>query len=83
MARDFHFLVLYEVSANTRGKWGRDDAARALIGYAPQDDAEAFAGGIAGIAPPPGSVAARFHGGSVCEAGFTGDPDRISRAESG
>lgn len=83
LAPAFHFLVLYGVSANARGKWGRDEAARALIGYAPQDDAEAFAATIAGIAPPPGSVAARFHGGSVCELGFVGDPARISRAESG
>ncbi len=77
LAPDFHFLVLYGVSANTRGRWGRDAAARALIGYAPEDDAEAFAAEIEGIAPPPGSVAARFHGGSVCEMGFAGDPSRI------
>jgi uronate dehydrogenase len=72
----FHFLVIYGVSANRRALWGGDAAARAQVGYVPEDDAEAFAAGLEGVAPPPGSVAARFHGGAVCEAGFTGDPDR-------
>lgn len=67
----FHFLVLYGVSANTRTTWGGDADARAAVGYAPQDDAEAFAAEIAGKAPPPGSVAARFHGGAVCEIGYS------------
>lgn len=74
----FHFLVLFGVSANTRAKWGGDEAARAQVGYVPQDNAEIYAAEIAGIAPPPGSVAARFHGGVVCEIGFSGDPDRIA-----
>jgi uronate dehydrogenase len=73
----FHFLVLYGVSANTRALWGGDDAARAHIGYVPQDDAEAWAGELAGKTPPAGDVAALFHGGSVCEIGFSGDPSRI------
>lgn len=76
-APGFHFLVIYGVSANRRALWGGDAAARAAVGYAPADDAETFAADIEGIAPPPGSIAARFHGGSVCEAGFSGDPDRI------
>jgi uronate dehydrogenase len=76
-APDFHFLVLYGVSANTRAAWGGDAAARAALGWSPLDNAEAFAAELEGIRPPPGSVAARFHGGVVCEAGFTGDPDRI------
>ncbi|WP_270934158.1 NAD-dependent epimerase/dehydratase family protein [Falsiroseomonas oryzae] len=74
----FHFLVLYGVSANTRAKWGGDEAARAHVGFVPQDDAEAWAAELEKVAPPPGSVAARFHGGAVCELGFAGDPDRIS-----
>jgi uronate dehydrogenase len=74
----FHFLVLYGVSANTRAKWGLDQAARAHVGFVPGDNAEDHAAEIAHLAPPPGSVAARFHGGGVCEIGFSGDPDRIS-----
>ncbi|HEY4250272.1 MAG TPA: NAD(P)-dependent oxidoreductase [Roseomonas sp.] len=77
-AAGFHFLVLYGVSANRRALWGGDEAARAAVGYAPQDDAEIYAAELEAIAPPAGSVAARFHGGSVSEYGFAGDPDRIS-----
>jgi uronate dehydrogenase len=76
-APPFHFLVLYGVSANTRAKWGGDEAARAHVGYVPQDNAQAYAAEIAHVAPPPGSVAARFHGGAVCEIGFSGKPDWI------
>lgn len=72
----FHFLVIYGVSANRRALWGGDEAARALIGYRPQDDAEDHAAAI--TAPPPDGIAARFHGGTVCALGFAGDPDRIT-----
>lgn len=77
-APPFHFLVLYGISANRRAKWIGDEAARAHLGYTPQDDAEIHAAEIERNAPPPGSVAARFHGGVVCEIGFSGDPDRIA-----
>lgn len=80
-APPFHFLVLYGVSANRRALWdvgdADDAAARAHCGYAPEDDAEAFAVEIEGIASEPGGVAAQFHGGSVCALGFSGDPGRI------
>ena len=78
VAPSFHYLVLFGVSANTRAKWGGDEVARAHVGYAPQDDAEAWAAELEGKAAEPGSVAARFHGGTVCALGFTGDPDRIT-----
>ena len=76
-APPFHFLVLYGVSANERALWGGDAAARAHVGYAPQDDAEAFAAELEGKATPGGEIAALFHGGSVSALGFTGDPKRI------
>lgn len=76
-APPFHFLVLYGVSANRRTPWGGDAAARAHIGYAPDDDAEVFAAELQGKATPGGVIAAVFHGGSVCALGFTGDPKRI------
>jgi uronate dehydrogenase len=76
-APPFHFLVLYGVSANKRALWGGDAAARARIGYAPQDDAEAFAAELEGKAAPGGKIVAQFHGGNVCALGFTGDPERI------
>ena len=76
-APPFHFLVLYGVSANRRALWGGDAAARAHIGYAPQDDAETFAAELEAKPAPGGETAALFHGGSVCALGFTGDPRRI------
>jgi uronate dehydrogenase len=76
-APPFHFLVLYGISANKRAVWGGDAAARAHIGYAPQDDAEAFAAEVEDNATPGGPIAALFHGGSVCALGFSGDPKRI------
>jgi hypothetical protein len=44
----------------------------------PEDNAEAWAIELEHVAPEPGSVAARFHGGAVCALNFSGDPDRIS-----
>jgi uronate dehydrogenase len=76
-APPFHFLVLYGVSANTRAMWGGDDAARAHVGYVPQDNAEAWAAELAGKTPPAGDVAALFHGGNVCQIEFSGEPSRI------
>jgi uronate dehydrogenase len=76
-APPFHFLVLYGISANKRALWGGDAAARAHIGYAPQDDAEAFAAELEGKAAPGGEIAALFHGGSVCALRFSGDPERV------
>ncbi|HEY8613730.1 MAG TPA: NAD(P)-dependent oxidoreductase [Roseomonas sp.] len=77
-APPFGFLVLYGVSANTRALWGGDAATRTRIGYVPQDDGEAWATELEGVATPGGPVAALFHGGSVCALGFEGDPDRIT-----
>jgi hypothetical protein len=76
-APPFHFLVLYGISANRRALWVGAAAARAHIGYAPQDDAEAFARELEGKAAPGGEIATRFHGGSICALGFTGDPGKI------
>jgi len=76
-APPFHFLVLYGVSDNKRALWGGDAEARRHIGYAPQDDGEAWAAEIEGKATPGGEIAQIFHGGSVCALNFTGDPGRI------
>ncbi len=76
-AAPFHFLVLYGISANRRALWGGDAAARAHIGYAPQDDAEAFSAELEAKPAPGGDIARRFHGGSVCALGFTGDPGKV------
>ena len=78
VAPAFHFLVVYGVSANKRALWGNDQAARDILRWRPRDDAEDFAAELEDKRPPANSVAARFHGGSVCEIGFSGDPDRIT-----
>lgn len=45
------FLVAYGVSANTRGWWHNGEAAE-VLGYAPADDAERFAGSVTPVATP-------------------------------
>jgi uronate dehydrogenase len=77
-APPFGFLTLYGVSNNRRALWGGDAEARARIGYAPEDDAEAYAAELEGVPTPGGGVAALFHGGSVCALGFQGDPGRVT-----
>jgi uronate dehydrogenase len=68
---DYHFLVVYGVSANSRRKWRDDNWAR--IGFRPEDDAERFASQFAIERPSAGDVAAQFHGGKNCADGFSGD----------
>ncbi len=62
------FLVAYGCSRNTR-RWWRTDEAWARLGYAPQDDAEAYAGKVGHITFPPGSPMARLQGGSFLGIG--------------
>lgn len=73
-APSFHFVVVYGVSANTRNEW-RDDAAR-LIGYRPQDNAEAYAAELESRTEASGP-ASDFHGGQYCAQEFDGDPGQI------
>ena len=74
-APEFHYLVLYGVSANARARW--DNPAAARIGFVPRDNAEDYANEVAGKAPPAGDPAAEFHGGSFCALEWTGDARRI------
>jgi uronate dehydrogenase len=66
----YRFLVLYGVSNNTRARW-RNPAA-AAIGYAPQDDAEAYAARFP-AAPAGDDPATVFHGGAFCALEFNND----------
>jgi uronate dehydrogenase len=61
------FRVVYGASANTRGWWDLDPARE--LGYAPQDDAEAFA---AEVAPPANGPPAGPQGGEFAEPGYGG-----------
>ena len=74
-AKDFHFIVAYGVSNNTRSRWSNKHVD--FLGYRPQDDSEIYAQAILakGIVEDP--VAAPFHGGFYCPMEFDGDLDRI------
>jgi uronate dehydrogenase len=74
-APDYHFLIVYGVSDNRDRRWF--DQASRLIGYAPQDDAEAFAAEVRARGEKTDPIAARFHGGPYCPMEFTGDVSKI------
>jgi uronate dehydrogenase len=63
------FRVVYGASANTRGWWDLDPARE--LGYAPQDDAEAFA---SELAPAAGTPPAGPQGGEFAKPGYGGWP---------
>lgn len=72
---DYHFLIVYGVSGNTRNRW--DNANVRKLGYAPEDDAELHAAQIAASAQAEDPREALFHGGFGCLVEFDGDPQRI------
>jgi uronate dehydrogenase len=74
-AEPFHFLVLYGVSANTRARWKNPNAA--LIGYRPEDNAEAHASRFPAPHGDGTDPAVEFHGGPFCSLEFDGDIGRI------
>lgn len=71
----YHYLVIYGVSANKRSRWLNPDAD--IVGYRPQDDAEAYAAEIANRTAPAGDPAAECHGGPFCALEFAGDLSKI------
>ncbi len=75
-APDYHFVIVYGVSANTRSRWS--NAGVEVLGYRPEDDAEAYAGEILKRGEKEDEVAARFHGGPFCAMEFTGDLGKIT-----
>ncbi len=72
-APDYRFLVLYGVSNNTRNRWKNPHAAR--IGYAPQDNAEAYAAAVEQKTDK--DAAAEFHGGAFCDLELTNKINNI------
>lgn len=73
-APGFAYAVAYGVSANTRNFWDNSEAA--FLGYAPKDNAEAWAGEIlAGSSESP--AAEPFQGGWYCAKDFVGAPERV------
>jgi uronate dehydrogenase len=74
-APDYHYLIAYGVSANTRSRWL--NPAADFLGYRPQDNAEDFAAELEGQASAAADPAAEFHGGEFCTLEFTGDTSAI------
>lgn len=74
LSADYVFEIVYGVSDNSASWW--DNGRAKALGYAPQDDAEAFrekAGGILAV----DAVDAAFQGGSFASEEFAGDPARV------
>ncbi len=74
-APDFGYATVYGVSANTLNFW--DNSAVAFLGYAPQDNAEAWAEEVMASSPPEDPAAAPFQGGWYCAKDFVGEPGRV------
>jgi len=63
-APDYRFLVLYGVSGNSRSRW--HNPAAAVVGYRPQDNAEAYAPEFKIPFADGTDPAVEFHGGEYC-----------------
>jgi len=72
---DYHFVVVYGVSGNTRNRWDNADVRQ--LGYVPEDDAERYAAQIAATGQTEDAREALFHGGFGCLVEFDGSPERI------
>lgn len=72
-----HYEVVYGASKNVRAWWDNSNAYR--LGYAPEDEAEAYAeiAHQASIANPDDPITAQFQGGTFCADEFDGDVSRI------
>ncbi|MDP1718531.1 MAG: NAD(P)-dependent oxidoreductase [Burkholderiales bacterium] len=68
-APDYRFLVLYGVSNNDRNRW--HNPAAAVIGYQPQDNAEAHASECKSTLADGTDPSTEFHGGEFCSIEFT------------
>ena len=72
---DYTFEVVYGVSRNTRTFWDNANAYR--LGYDPKDNAETYAGEVAGIGfDHPLDEA--LQGGQYVSPDYTGKPDWIA-----
>jgi uronate dehydrogenase len=69
--------IVYGISRNTRAWWDNSNAF--ALGYAAEDDAEAFADALLAADPPEagGKVARRLQGGIFPEMEFDGDLDAL------
>jgi uronate dehydrogenase len=74
-APDYHFIVVYGVSNNTRNRYrnlGVD-----FLGYRPQDNSEDYAAEIMAKPDSEDAISRQFHGGPYPQMGFSGDLAKI------
>ncbi|MEM9879618.1 MAG: NAD(P)-dependent oxidoreductase, partial [Pseudomonadota bacterium] len=68
-APDYHYAVVYGVSANAQNIW--DNSQVAWLGYQPVDNAQDYADDIAALPDHENDVARALHGGRFCSDEFT------------
>jgi len=74
-APDYHFITVYGVSDNARGKYR--NIGLEFLGYKPQDKAEDYAADIMRAPDTEDAISRQFHGGMYTPMGFDGDTARI------
>ena len=74
-APDYHFIVVYGVSSNTRNRYR--NVGLEFLGYRPQDNAEDYAADVLRAPDTEEAISRQFHGGPYTEMGFDGDLARI------
>jgi uronate dehydrogenase len=74
-APDFHFLVVYGVSNNTRCQYLNTGIE--FLGYRPEDNAEDYAAEIERAPDTEDPLARQFHGGMYVPIDFDGDTAKI------
>jgi len=74
-APDYHFIVVYGVSNNTRNRYR--NAGVEFLGYRPQDKSEDYAADILRTPDTEDAISREFHGGAYTQMGFDGDLARI------
>ncbi len=72
---DYHYVVIYGVSNNTRSRWDNTNAK--FLGYKPEDDSEIYAQEILAKNEVENEISAQFHGGFFCPMEFAGDTGKI------
>jgi uronate dehydrogenase len=75
LSATYQYEIVYGVSRNSRSWWDNSNAYR--LGYDPQDNAEAFAPRLKGLAPED-AVSGLFQGGGFTADEFAGDTGRIA-----
>jgi uronate dehydrogenase len=74
-APDYHFIVVYGISDNARGRYRNRDLD--FLGYKPQDKSEDYAADIMRAPDTEDPISRQFHGGIYTPMGFDGDAAKI------